>query len=320
MSLSERTKTWLRRHGPSPLTGKTVLVTGAAGGVGFKTAEIAVYLGAKVLLACRDPEQAAASREALLKEYPDATVRAMPFDPADLWSVETFAAMLQEQQIDLHAVVNCVDELERPNAETADGFDYVIGTNYFGVYALSEQLLPYLATLPHKVLYVNTVSPLVRVMRSIDYGDFYSTTHPDCLSVYGRAKLCLAKYTYALAKRYEGTNVRVQMVRPGVCVTLLGLVTLGALAKLLTPLAALLPTAVEKAALSIAYLFSHDLPAGSLIRSGSLGIGGYPKQTRVPRVVRKGGKKLLKFTRRELKKKRWGLSDEAAGEDGLHLP
>ena len=45
MSLSDKTKHWLEENCNTSLKGKTVLVTGANSGVGFKTAEIAVSLG-----------------------------------------------------------------------------------------------------------------------------------------------------------------------------------------------------------------------------------------------------------------------------------
>ena len=54
MSISDKTKQWLNENCNISLKGKTVLVTGSNSGVGFKTAEISVYLGADVILACRD--------------------------------------------------------------------------------------------------------------------------------------------------------------------------------------------------------------------------------------------------------------------------
>ena len=50
MSLSSNTKEWLRRNAGISLKGKTVVVTGANSGVGYKTAETMLYLGADVIL------------------------------------------------------------------------------------------------------------------------------------------------------------------------------------------------------------------------------------------------------------------------------
>ena len=62
MSLSGKTKHLLKENCSISLNGKTVLVTGANSGVGFKTAEIAVSLGANVILACRNTERAQEAR------------------------------------------------------------------------------------------------------------------------------------------------------------------------------------------------------------------------------------------------------------------
>ena len=55
MSLTDKTKHWLAENADISLKGKTAVVTGSNSGVGFKTAEILLYLGAKVILACRNP-------------------------------------------------------------------------------------------------------------------------------------------------------------------------------------------------------------------------------------------------------------------------
>ena len=58
MSFTDKTKRWLNKNCNISLKGKTVLVTGANSGVGFKTAEIAAHLGADVILACRNKVRA----------------------------------------------------------------------------------------------------------------------------------------------------------------------------------------------------------------------------------------------------------------------
>lgn len=50
MSLSDKTKKRLRANCNVSLKGKTALVTGANSGVGFKTAETALFLGAEELI------------------------------------------------------------------------------------------------------------------------------------------------------------------------------------------------------------------------------------------------------------------------------
>ena len=172
MSLSDKTKRWLNENCGISLKGRTVLVTGANSGVGFKTAEIALYLGANVILACRSTEKAAAARAELLRDYPEATVTVMRLDLASLAAIDAFVEELRTNAVDIDAFVNNAGVFRQPGKKTADGFDLVIGTNYIGTYYLTEQLLPYLAARAHEVVYVNTVS-IIHKIATVDYGDFY---------------------------------------------------------------------------------------------------------------------------------------------------
>ena len=62
MALKEKTKKWLNKQNIS-FEGKTVLVTGANSGIGYKTVETAIYLGAEIIMACRNIEKAEAARD-----------------------------------------------------------------------------------------------------------------------------------------------------------------------------------------------------------------------------------------------------------------
>ena len=90
MSLSDKTKCWLKENCNISLKSKTVLVTGANSGVGFKMAEIAVSLGSDVILACRNMDQAKEARLKLLCDYPEASISVMQLDLASLTSIEVF--------------------------------------------------------------------------------------------------------------------------------------------------------------------------------------------------------------------------------------
>ena len=223
MSLSAKTKKWLKNNADISLQGKTVVVTGSNSGVGFKTAETMLYLGADVILACRNPQRAEAARKALVADYPDSTITVMLLDLADFSSIEAFVREIEERGTDIDVFVNNAGCFHQPGKTTKDGYDLVIGTNYIGTYYLTETLMPYLLSLQHKVFYINTVSIIHKIAR-VGYEDFYCTKGKHrSLAKYGRSKLCLAKYTYALAKKYEGSNVRVYMNHPGITLTPLGL-------------------------------------------------------------------------------------------------
>ena len=304
MSLSDKTKHWLKENCNISLTSKTVLVTGANSGVGFKTAEIAVSLGADVILACRNMERAQEARLKLLCDYPEASISVMQLDLASLTSIEAFTEELVRNKVDIDAFVNNAGAFRQPGTKTADGFDLVIGTNYIGTYYLSERVLTYLSSLSHEVIYVNTIS-IIHKIATVDYTDFYyerRKRHPT-FPVYARSKLCLAKYTYAQAKRYAGSNVRILMNHPGMTLTPMGLNALGNGIKRLTGIVEALSNSPEKSALSLAYILSHEIPAGSIIGPNKgFGGWGYPEVNRVGQRVKEGAKELMRFTNTEIEK------------------
>ena len=82
MSLTDKTKRWLKKNCNISLKGKTILVTGANSGVGFKTAEISAYLGGDVILACRSTERAKEARLKLISDNPEASISVMQLDLA----------------------------------------------------------------------------------------------------------------------------------------------------------------------------------------------------------------------------------------------
>ncbi len=305
MTVSPKTKKWFREHCDGSLTGKTILITGADSGIGFKTAEVAVWAGAAVILACRDNKKASAAKDTLIREYPQASVTVMHLDLADLSSLDAFAAELEARSTDIDAFVNNAGVFRRPGKTTADGFDLVMGTNYIGTYYLTEKVLPYLASLPHPVDCIETIS-IAHKMANVDYGDFYYARRYRNILIYARSKLCLARYACALAERYKDTNVRVVMSHPGIAVTPLGRDAFGKAVRRLAGFMKFLFNSPEKSSLAaLCIIDDKDIPAGSIIGpTKCLGGWGYPKANRVSRKVKAGGEELLRFTENEINNKR----------------
>lgn len=300
MALSNKTIKWLAKNASTSLKGKTVLITGANSGIGFKEAELMVYLGARVIMACRNPQKAQAAREALLQEYPNADIDTMQLDMASFASIDRFAETLLQDKTDIDYFVNNAGVFYQPHQKTADGLELVLGTNYIGVYYLTEKLLPYLQTLPHEVGYINTVS-IIHKIAKIKYDNFYYTKKYKNFGAYARSKLCLARYTYALASRCVDTNIRVWMIHPGIAMTPLGLNAFGGKVKGAATFARGLFNTPEKSALALPYLTARQVAVGSLIGPRALfGGWGYPKNNRIVRKVKLGADALIHFTKEEV--------------------
>lgn len=300
MSLTSKTKKWLEKNANVALLGKTVVVTGANSGVGFKTAETMLYLGANVILACRNQERANKARNTLAAEYPQSKVAVMALDLADFSSIDAFVGQIKEQGIDFDVVVNNAGAFHQPGKKTKNGFDLVMGTNFLGVYYLTERLLPYLTSMSHEVVYVNTIS-LVHKVAKLDYEDFYCTKKYRTLTIYARSKLCLAKYTYYKAKKLESSNVRMFMNHPGIALTPLGLNAVGPKIARFSKLAYPIFNSPEKSSLSVAFILANPIPVGSIVGPNKVfGGWGYPKVNRIYSRVKKGAEELIDFTKKEI--------------------
>ena len=114
MSLTAKTRRWLGKNADISLKGKTAVVTGANSGVGYKTAETLLYLGASVILACRNPQKAKAAQEALAAGYPDSEVSVLALDLADFSSIDAFVSEIKARGVDIDVFVNNAGVFHQP--------------------------------------------------------------------------------------------------------------------------------------------------------------------------------------------------------------
>jgi hypothetical protein len=116
-------------------SGRTIIVTGASSGLGIVVARELARVGARVVLAVRNPakgEQAAADMAGQTE------VRRL-----DLASVCAFANKWDEP---LDVLINNAGIMRVPEGRTRDGFELQIGTNYLGPFALTNLLLAHVTS------------------------------------------------------------------------------------------------------------------------------------------------------------------------------
>ncbi|WP_197376487.1 SDR family NAD(P)-dependent oxidoreductase [Mycolicibacterium baixiangningiae] len=122
---------WLDDHLPDQ-TGRTILITGANGGLGAATAAHLAHAGARVILACRRPDVGAQIARGI-----GAAAEVLPIDLADLHAVARSA----EACGPVDAVVALAGVCYAPWGLTADGFEQHIGVNHLGHFAFVGRIL-----------------------------------------------------------------------------------------------------------------------------------------------------------------------------------
>lgn len=126
-------------------TGRTIVVTGPTlGGLGHHTALELARRGAHVVLAGRNAEKLAETRDAIAAELPDAELGTLQVDLSDLGSVRN-AADVAARWGPIDVLVNNAGVMGTPHTRTSDSLELQMATNHFGPFLLTGLLLPQLA-------------------------------------------------------------------------------------------------------------------------------------------------------------------------------
>jgi len=308
MSLKKSTIKFIEKKCKVNLNGKTVVITGANSGIGFKTAETFVYCGSSVVMACRNCEKAEEAKKKLLTDYPNAQIIVLQLDLADFASIENFVNEIKKRKIDIDCFINNAGVFHQPNQKTKDGFELVMGTNFIGTFYLTELVYSYLLRFNHSATLINTLS-LVYKFPKLDYADFYSQKKYKNFSVYSKSKLALAKYTHYLANLqgysadFRGvSNVKVYGVHPGISITPIANKAYPRLGKLAKGLRFLF-NSTEKSSLAPLFIMANNLPSGSVVGPKCLfSTRGFPRLNRISKKMKQGCVELVEFARKEIEK------------------
>ncbi|HEY9265480.1 MAG TPA: SDR family NAD(P)-dependent oxidoreductase [Mycobacterium sp.] len=190
-------------------TGRTVLITGANGGLGAATAAHLADAGARVILACRRPE----CGEEVARRI-GAAAEVLPLDLADLESV----AKAAEACGSVDAVVAVAGVCYAPWGLTADGFEQHIGVNHLGHFAFIGGLLD---RIRDRVVVVT--SRAHEFCGRPGFGSYvpedpaWRTRRYSAFDAYCQAKLANLLYVNELQRRFDaaGSSVIAVAAQPG---------------------------------------------------------------------------------------------------------
>lgn len=197
------------------LDGKVALVTGANSGIGLEASVGLARLGARVLLACRNPAKAAAAQREIISRSGRDSVEIVPLDLASLASVRACAAAVRERTDHLDVLLNNAGLVVRKRSTTSDGLETTFGVNHVGHFLLTAELDGLLRATPHARV-VNVSSDAHKfVGRGIPFDDLQHERHYSPFIVYGRSKLANILFTRELARRLAGSGVTANCLHPG---------------------------------------------------------------------------------------------------------
>jgi NAD(P)-dependent dehydrogenase (short-subunit alcohol dehydrogenase family) len=188
---------------PSQL-GRTVVVTGATGGLGYETALALAKAGAEVILTGRDGQKGQSAIDKISGDVIGAKVSYEHLDLASLASVADFAQRMGDRP-SLDLLINNAGVMALPRRQTtADGFEMQFGTNHLGHFALTARLMPLLrrASGPRVV----SVSSLAHRTGFIDFGDLQGERVYAPWKAYGQSKLATLMFALELQRRSDAAG------------------------------------------------------------------------------------------------------------------
>jgi NAD(P)-dependent dehydrogenase (short-subunit alcohol dehydrogenase family) len=196
------------------LSGKTVLVTGASGGIGLEAARAMGARGATVVLAARDQAKLDTALAGIAEQQPDARVEGLILDLASLASVRGAAAEFMAKHDTLDILINNAGVMCTPLGRTADGFETQFGTNHLGHFLFTNLVLP--AVLASGDARIVNLSSSGHSMGTIDFDDPNFERRPyDGWASYGQSKTANILFSVALDERLAARGVRSFAVHPG---------------------------------------------------------------------------------------------------------
>jgi NAD(P)-dependent dehydrogenase (short-subunit alcohol dehydrogenase family) len=124
------------------LSGRRVIVTGGASGIGIETARALASAGAEVTLAVRNLAAGERTARDIITTTGNEHVVAASLDLADQASVASFTAAWDGP---LHILVNNAGVMASPEMRTPEGWELQFATNHLGHFALATGLYGALA-------------------------------------------------------------------------------------------------------------------------------------------------------------------------------
>jgi len=232
------------------------LITGTTHGIGRVTARELARAGYAVLMLCRDLSAAGVVREEILREVPGARIDSIRCDLSSLRSVRECAQAVRAGFGTLKLLINNAGMVSTKHRMSEDGFELTFASNHLGPFLLTRMLMDRMepdgriinvasrAHFPGRMDLETVADPRAR------YGS---------MAAYSRSKLANVMFTFALARRLEGSGITANCLHPGIVATNL----LPRWLRVIKPLLSRVMFDSERGAQTTLYLALSDEVAGS---------------------------------------------------------
>jgi retinol dehydrogenase-12 len=199
------------------MQGKTCLITGATSGIGYVTVRELARMGARVVMAVRNPQKARGCIADIQRETGSQQV---DYLQVDLLHQEQIRCMVEEFKTRYDRLDVLIDNAGAYfwwRRLTGDGIERTFALNHLGHFLLTNLLLDMLkASAPARIVVVSSESHRTAQLKldMVQKRDGLFS-----MRCYGESKLCNLLFTYELARRLEGSGVTANALHPGFVAT-----------------------------------------------------------------------------------------------------
>jgi retinol dehydrogenase 14 len=215
------------------MAGRTVLVTGASGGIGLATAYALAGLGARVGIVGRDPQRLRAAAEHIGSQS-GAKVDLFVADLSSQCEVRDLAVAVRDAYGRLDVLVNNVGGFWAHRHRTVDGLERTFAVNHLAPFLLTNLLLDRLrSSAPARIV---TVASNAHSLGRLDFDDLQGEADYSGARAYNQSKLANILFTQELGRRLRPDLVTANAAHPGMVGTNFGAEDQNGAWKMIAPL------------------------------------------------------------------------------------
>lgn len=168
-------------------------------------------------MVCRDQGRGEAAQQEIRAATGNDDVQLLLADLASQQSIHELSREIHERFQKLNVLVNNAGVLLTQRTTTPDGLETTFALNHLAYFLLTNLLLDLLrAGAPSRIV---NVSSRAHVRSHLNFDDLQGEQNYSGLRAYGRSKLANVLFTYALARRLDGSGVTVNALHPGTVAT-----------------------------------------------------------------------------------------------------
>jgi NAD(P)-dependent dehydrogenase (short-subunit alcohol dehydrogenase family) len=191
---------------------KTVLITGVTGTIGKAAATELAKDNCRLILLGRDMGRLSAVKSEIAALTGNNDLDIYVADLSEPESIRQTVRNIKRKYTYLNVLVNVAGVFKNKRLENSAGLEYMFATNHLGPFVLTNELLDLLKSGKGRIINISAPSTTKINFDNLQGKNKFSTGF---LGLFGASKMMNIMFTYALARRLDGSGVSAIVFHPG---------------------------------------------------------------------------------------------------------